>query len=213
MKNWHICKNDLKYALTIFRHPIDEFWEMKRAAKGNIAVVILLMALYFMAVIFNRQTLSFMYNTQYNIPLDIAFQLRIFIFPLAIFCIANWSVTTLMDGKGTFLDIFMVVGYSLQILILFNLITPILSHMLSLNEAAYLSMINIGGMTWFCMMVFIGIQQVHEYSIGKTVITFLLTVFAAAIILFICMLFFSLIQEITGFFYSIYRELSLRIYG
>ncbi|MGO4843943.1 hypothetical protein AB4144_67850, partial [Rhizobiaceae sp. 2RAB30] len=33
--------------------------------------------------------------------------------PFILFCVANWSLTTLMDGEGKFLEIITAVGYSL----------------------------------------------------------------------------------------------------
>ena len=60
-------------------------------------------------------------------------------------------------------------------------------------------------------MIFVGIKTIHEYSIGKMFATLFLTAAAAAIIIFICLLFFSLLQELGSFVYSIYREISLRI--
>ena len=60
-------------------------------------------------------------------------------------------------------------------------------------------------------MLLLGIQEIHEYSKGKMVSTLLLTVIGAAIIVFVALLFFSLLQELGSFVYSIYREFSLRL--
>lgn len=206
-------RQDLRYALTVLRHPIDEFWEMKRLQKGSTSTAVLLVVFLFLAILFDRQARSFMHNTQYNTPLDVFYELRVMLIPMVLFVLANWSVTTLMDGKGTIRDIFWVLAYSLQPLILMRVAVALISYVLSLNDSAYLKILIVLGWIWFGMMVYIGIMQVHEYSFGKTFITLLLTAVAAVIITFICLLFFSLIQELVGFGYSIYRELFLRIYS
>ena len=108
-------------------------------------------------------------------------------------------------------DIFLVTCYSLLPLILFWLGTPLISHLLSLNDAAYLHLLDAFGYLWMGLMVFIGIQQVHEYSFGRMFSTLLLTLVSALIVVFIALLFFSLLQELYAFLYSIYRELSLRL--
>ncbi|MBP3388655.1 MAG: YIP1 family protein, partial [Clostridia bacterium] len=59
-------------------------------------------------------------------------------------------------------------------------------------------------------LMVIGIKEVHQYSWLKTICTLFLTAVAALIILFICLLFFSLVQEIIGFFYSIQKEIIMR---
>lgn len=206
-------KADFRYALTVLRHPIDEFWEMKRGQKGNVFVASLMVVFLFLATIFDRQARSFVHNMHYNTPLDVFYELRMLLIPGILFIVANWSITTLMNGKGTAKDIFLATGYSLQPLILMRMVVPLLSYVLSLNDSAYLKIVEIMGWVWFGLMLYIAISQIHEYSLGKTFLTLILTVVAAIIIVLICLLFFSLIQELAGFVYSIYREMFLRIYS
>ena len=210
--NWP-TKADLRYALTVLRHPIEEFWEMKRVQKGNVFVGLLMIVLLFLATLFDRQTRSFMHNMQYNVPLDVFQELRTLLIPIILFIVANWSVTTLMNGKGTAKDVYMAVCYSLQPLILMHVVVPLVSYALSLDDSAYLKIVEVLGWIWFGLMLYIAISQIHEYSLGKTFVTLIITAVAAVIIVLICMLFFSLIQELAGFVYSIYRELFLRLYS
>lgn len=211
-ENWP-TKADLRYALTVLRHPIDEFWEMKRTQKGNVFVALLMVVLLFLVTLFDRQARSFMHNIHYNTPLDVFYELRMLLIPGVLFIVANWSVTTLMNGKGTIKDIFLATCYSLQPLILMHIVVPLLSYALSLDDGAYLKIVEILGWLWFALMLYIAITQVHEYSLGKTFLTLIITAVAAIIIVLICLLFFSLIQELVGFVYSIYREMFLRIYS
>lgn len=203
----------IKGALYILRHPIDGFWEMRFRDKGSLPVALLLMAVYFAVIIVDHQARSFMFNSNYNTSLDLFYQLRVFLLPVVLAVISNWSVTTLMDGKGRLGDIVKVLGYSFQPLILFTVASTLLTHVLSLNELAYLTIFEGIGVAWFCMMVFIGLMQIHEYNGSKTVFVLVLTVISALIVAFISLLFFSLLQEIAGFVYSIYREFTLRMYG
>ena len=82
---------------------------------------------------------------------------------------------------------------------------------MTLNELVYLQMIDAVGYGWMLLMLVLGIQEIHEYSMGKMVKTTILTIIGAAIIVFIALLFFSLLQELGSFIYSVYREFSLRI--
>jgi len=205
-------KKDLSFAFYIMRHPSDGFWDMKYCKKGSLLCSLLIMASFIVVSIIDTIARSFMFNDHYNTPLDIPYQLRIILIPILIFCIANWSVTTLMDGKGTFLDIVMMLGYSFLPLVIFKFLSMQLTHLISLNELVYLKMFEMVGTGWFCILVFIGMLKIHEYSFSKGFATLILTAISSVIIIFICLLFFSLIQEIAGFIYSIYREISLRIF-
>lgn len=201
----------MKQALYILRHPIYGVWEMKRKKTGRYRDGLILIVLAIAAVTFNRQMRAFVFNNAYNVPLDMLKQVAIVVLPVMLFTLANYSITTLSDGKGGFKDIFMVTCYSLMPLIIFQVATPILTHVMSLNELTYLTIIDFAGYAWTGLMLLLGIQEIHEYSLKKMFSTVVLTVIGAAIIVFVALLFFSLLQELGSFIYSIYREFSLRL--
>lgn len=201
----------MRFLLYLLRHPADGFWEIKHENKGKLRVALGILLAVLLSEILKRQTTGFIFNDNYNVPLDIFFQIRLLILPVFLFCISNWALTTLMDGKGTFSEIFIVLCYSFLPMIFFNVLYSLLSNVFSLSDFAYLALINVLGIGWTCLMLFIGIQVIHEYSFGKMLLTTLLTVLSAAVVIFICLLFFSLLQEMGNFIYSIYREISLRI--
>lgn len=201
----------MKQALHILRHPIYGVFDMKREKTGRYRDGFILILLTIAAVIFNRQMRAFVFNAYYNVPLNIMKEIALVVIPVVLFSLANWSVTTLAEGKGGFKDIFLVTCYSLMPLIIFQTVTPIISHLMTLNELAYLQMIDAVGYGWMLLMLVLGIQEIHEYSMGKMIKTTILTIIGAAIIVFIALLFFSLLQELGSFLYSVYREFSLRI--
>lgn len=203
--------NKRHYALRTMIHPIDCFWEMKFEKRGSLWKAIGLSALLFLVLIFDRQVRAFPFNTSFNTPLDLGYQFRTFLVPVALFCLGNWTITTLMDGKGTMRDIFTVLSYAFVPVILIRVPTAILSNVLTLNEATYLRLVDYTAIAWAAVLLFVGIMTVHQYSFVKTVATLLLTVCSALIIIFVCLLLFSLLQELIGFLYSIYREITLRI--
>lgn len=201
----------MKQALYILRHPIYGAWEMKRKKTGRYRDGLILIVLAIAAVTFNRQMRAFVFNNAYNVPLDMLKQIALVVLPVVLFTLANYSITTLTDGKGNFKDIFLVTCYSLMPLIIFQVVTPILTHVMSLNEMTYLRILDLIGFGWMAVMLLVGIQEIHEYSATKMVSTLILTVIGAAIIVFIALLFFSLLQELGSFLYTLYREFSLRL--
>jgi hypothetical protein len=53
---------------------------------------------------------------------------------------------------------------------------------------------------------------VHDYSPGKTLIFLVVTVVGAMIIIFLILVFFSLLGDAASYFISLYREIAFRLY-
>ena len=87
----------------------------------------------------------------------------------------------------------------------------ILSNFFALDEGSFITIISYIGLVWTAMVMFVGLSAIHEYSVGKTVVSILLTVFAMAVMLFLIILFYTLITQTVSFVISIIQEVSLRM--
>ena len=66
------------------------------------------------------------------------------------------------------------------------------------------------GIAYGVIMILIGIMQVHNYTLGKTLITLFLTFVALLIIVFLILLLTNLLGMVYNFFRSIYTEIIFR---
>ena len=66
------------------------------------------------------------------------------------------------------------------------------------------------GIAYTLFMMLIGIMTVHNFTLGKTIITIFLTLVALLIIVFIILLLVDLINQVYSFLFSIYQELMFR---
>ena len=132
--------------------------------------------------------------------------------PFLVLCVANWGLSTLFDGKGRFRDIYMAMCYALVPYILIQLPLVLISHAISFDEYAYYTVLASLSVIWCVALAFIGLMQVHDYSAGKTVIFLIATIFGAMVILFLVLVFFSLLSDAVGYFVSLYREIVFRLY-
>lgn len=60
-------------------------------------------------------------------------------------------------------------------------------------------------------LIFTGTMVIHEFTVKREIVTVILTLVAMGVIIFVALLFFSVIQQMQGFIYSIYKELTLRM--
>lgn len=107
-------------------------------------------------------------------------------------------------------NIYIVSSYSLIPVIILLLPATIISHFLVLSESTVLSfMVNIAYM-WAILLIFFGTMTVHNYGLGKQVVVTVLSIVGIAIILFLILLFVSVIGRISTFIVNIYNEISFR---
>jgi hypothetical protein len=198
----------LKYAMF---HPFDGFYETKYRKKGSLLIATIILILYGIL-----QCVKFQYTgfVMYQNPVHEMNSIQIFISSLSIlllFTVSNWTVTTLFNGKGNLKDIFIVLCYSLVPVIFVTSITVFVSNFVIVEEVMILRALMGIGMVWFIFLLISGLCVIHEYSFGVNLITLLATFIAAAIIVFLGVLFFTLLEKMFSFVLSIGQEFMRRL--
>ena len=149
-------KSDVKFAFHILSHPFDGFWDMKREHKGKLYIAIACILLFAVTNVFSAEFTGFLFNKTKFELVDFLFELEKVGIIFLLICTANWSVTTLLDGEGTFRDIVMVFGYSCLPISLIKIPTAIISNIASYSESVYINILNAGAMIWFVVLLFFG---------------------------------------------------------
>jgi hypothetical protein len=204
----------LEYVKTPFYvliHPFDGFWDVKYENKGKLWAAFCILLLLTITMILERQLAGFLVNFNDPRKLNSIDEFKTIIIPFFLWCVANWSLTTLMDGEGKFRDIVIVTGYALLPIVLIHLPNTLFSNFITDRESAFYFFFNTLAFIWFLWLLFIGTMTVHQFSVTKTLVTMLLTLVVAGIIIFLGLLIFSLLQQIANFILTIYQELSLRV--
>ncbi|MCR5585331.1 MAG: YIP1 family protein [Lachnospiraceae bacterium] len=198
---------ELKYGFHVIFHPFSGFWELKREHRGSLAAALTFVGIFIMLTTFEKQTTGFLFNSvrlkDVNVVVDILTVTLIYV----LWCVANWCLTSLMDGEGNMKDIFIAMGYAVLPMILIRLPMIALSLGLTAEEGTFYYVFSYLSYIWTGLLVFFGTMVTHQYSFKKTVLTCVLTVLGMAIIMFIGLLFFSVIQQMITFFTTIYKEI------
>ena len=200
----------LKFATRIMTHPFDGFWDMKHEKRGTIAAAVTFMVLTILALICNHQFAGFIFNQNKASELDVVMQIVSVAGPVLIWCIANWCLTTLFDGEGSFKDIFMATGYSLAPLVLFIFPAVLLSNVLAIEEQAFYDLMFTIPLIWLAILLFSSTLTIHQYTPLKTVGIILFIILGMLIIIFIALLFFTLLQSLSGFISELFEEIMQR---
>ena len=67
------------------------------------------------------------------------------------------------------------------------------------------------GFVWCYGMVFLGMMITHQYTVKKAIATAILSIIGMAVIAFIVVLVFFLVQQVFGFVVQLYTEVSFRL--
>lgn len=198
---------ELKYGLHVIFHPFDGFWDLKREKRGSLAAALTFVALTIFITTFEKQCTGFLFNTvrltDINVVVDILTVLMLYV----LWCVSNWCLTSLMDGEGKMKDILIATGYALLPIILIRLPMVIMSLAITAEEGTFYYVLDTVSYLWAGALVFFGTMVTHQYSLKKTVLTCLCTILGMAIILFIGLLFFNVIQQMLTFIITVYKEI------
>lgn len=204
-------KEKWKYAFYTVSHPMDAYYEIRHREKGSVPIAILLVILFSLSFSINRMSASFVVNDVDPLTVNAITELMAVLLLYLLFCVGNWSITCLMEGEGRLKDIAIAIGYAMTPMIVCFNIATIFSQFVSQEEGAFYWIIMGLGIAYGLLMMMMGIMEVHNYTLGKTLITVFLTFIAMFIIIFVVLLFVDLINQVYSFFYSIYQELIFRV--
>jgi len=196
----------------ILFHPIDGYEELAYHKSGRISISLLILAAWFVGTVLQYQFTGFIFNTRRIENLNVLLLFATSVFPAVLWAISNWCFCSLLDGKGTFKNIFIFNIYALTPYVISLYITILLSNVFVLEEGAFLNILLTVGIAWSMFLVFCAVKVVHHYSSPKTFVSIFLTAVGVLVIVFLLSMCFSLIQQVVSFVKTIMQELQYRFY-
>lgn len=209
-KRWKGYGQELKFSLHVITHPFNGFWDLKHEKKGSIRMMWTLLIATFAVQILGKQLTGYLFNNGDPLKLNILAELAQFALLFLLWCTANWCLTSLMDGEGSYKDICMATAYALVPYIVLQIPAILLSNILSGREEAVYSLLISLSYLWTGFLLFFGMMVTHQYTLLKSIITAILTLLGMAVIIFIGLLFMNLLNQMVGFFTNLYQEVSFR---
>ncbi len=202
-------KLESKYTFPLYTlfHPADGFQQLKPRKIGSWRVVSILLVALFITFTLDFFATGFIFNvnrmSDYSLPIMMVKTIGI----AFLFIISNWAVCTLFNGNGNLKEIACVTAYSLLPLIGAMLINVVASNFLTLSEGAIMDIILVVGILWTVLLLLSGLAAIHEYTMTQSLFSAIATVIGMAVIVFLMIMFFSLMQQTASFVQSVVDEL------
>ena len=201
---------ELLYPFHLCFHPFDGFWDLKHEKRGSVRAATTILGITVVAMFYNSIGKGYLFNPEDKYS-TIFVSLISIVIPVVLWSVANWCLTTLFDGEGSFKDIYIATCYSLSPLPIFLIVSTVLTNIMTTTEGSMVNLLVTIGFIWVIMLLFFGTLVTHDYSLGKNVITILGTILAMVIIMFVIILFGSLIMKMVTFVIAIFKEVGNRM--
>ena len=203
-------KEELLYAIHIIFHPFDGFWDLKHEKRGSVRSGFVILIITIVAYFYSSIGKGYIFNPRTSYA-DIFGSITAVVAPLLLWVVANWCLTTLFEGEGSMGDIFTASCYALTPLPIIITITTLMTNFLAQNEGGIITMLNSFAYIWLGILVVIGMMSTHDYTVGKNILTSVATIVGMAFIMFLMILFTSLVGKIIMFVVQIVEEISYRL--
>ena len=201
----------MPYAFHVVIHPFDGFFRLKTEKRHHsVPCAVLLYVFLAVSTVLRKQALNFMFTEDANLNINIFLDMLVSVLPYLLWGIANWCFTSLMDGDGSYRDIFCATGVALIPMTVCNILQIPLSYMLNLEESTIYTFVGGVGIFYTYALLFLGMIVTHQYSFGKGIVTAVLTILGMLTIAFVAILLAYLVQQIYDFVYDLASEIKYR---
>lgn len=214
LKKWwnSVIDEVIRFPLYVLTKPFKAFSDVKYEGKGSLPACI-----FFMFVLMLLSVMRQSYTGAIFVEVEPRFMniwsVMVGVLAQTILLVAaNWSVSVLTNGSGSFKEIFMVAMYAQYPYMWLSALYLVLSHILSLDEKALLSFCIALGIVCIVFYGFIGLVSVHCYGFFQGIASVLLTILALIIIIFIILMLVSMGSELVNFVSTVYKEIVLNYF-
>lgn len=206
-------KPKVKSILIMFkyiRHPLDAIYYVRYDKRIKIynafIVLVLLLAVYLLSLVGT----GFLFT---NVVLEktiLIKELSKVVLPIVLFVISNYLISSLMSGEGSFKSIAINTMGSLMPIVIVLPWIVLISNALTLNEGFLYYFPMVVMFIWTFVLLFVVIKETHNYSVGKTIVNFLLTALMMAILVIVLILLYLVFAQLIGFFVDLFKEVVFR---
>ena len=199
-----------KRILKVMGAPSSELWEMKYYKTWPILPTVVILLAWYASEVLTAFGTDFKFNYRNLTEVNILYTLGATVGLFLLFTVVNWAVTTLMDGKGKLREIFCAASYALILWVIARFVCVGLSHFVIMEEGTFMTIIEAFAILYSVLLFMAAMMTIHDYTLLKAIVAVGLTAAGIVFVLFLLVLFFGLMQQVTLFGQTVYMELQLR---
>ncbi len=196
-----------RLSISALRNPRDTFIDIKVYKKGSYLVAVGLLIIYYISAVMKVTNGGFSFVSFDTADFNALFILLRTVCLVLLFTLCFWAISALQGGMGKLGEIFITTCYSLQPMIIANVIYIILTNVMIPSEIGFLDLFMSVMMVYTAFILCMGLTTVNNFEFGKFIWVSVLTIAGMVVVLFVGMVILMLIQLITAFAKTIVFEL------
>jgi len=200
---------ELRYSLTILKHPFDAFLSIRRMNVASLKSAWIVFGTFITVYIVNLYGTGYLFRT--GNASQVWIELLVVLVVFGLFVVVNYLVSTLADGEGRLRDVFIASSYSLMPFILFVLPMTVFSHVLTYNEEFIYSMYHTVIVSWTVLLLLISITAIHNYTFFETIKYTIIILFGMFLMVLLGVLIYSFVGQLWVFIVSLIKEVIYRV--
>ncbi len=208
--NQHKFYREMVFPFSLFKHPGDGYYGIKRENKGSNLTALIYVLLFFLMYILWIYKTSFLFNDVMPSEINLFQQVVMIFLPFFLWVGANYLVSSIRDGEGKLSDVFQASAYTLLPMIITFPILTLVSNGLTYNEAFIYDTLLWIGIVVTVIYFIIMVKEIHFYDMRPTISNILISIFTAIMIVAMLAIVYLLLTEVYGLLYDIVRELTNR---
>lgn len=196
----------------ILFHPLEAYdiIKLERDTQIKVLPAVLLVLLAGLEKYAANFLVSFQFREKEPGSVNLWIEMAYVVIPIAVWVIANFCMTSIMDGESKPKEIFVTAAYCLAPFIVLTPIRVALSHVLGDGEAGFYYFLQSAALVWVVLLMFFALLRQNDYGLFKAIgVTLMCVLFMAifmAVFVFLASLTIQLVSSVQEIFQEIERK-------
>lgn len=204
----------LKISLAVIFHPVDTYQYIKkdRSKFSYLPILVLLflvVAVRAFSIYFTHYPLASVEPRDANLFLESA---KILL-PALTWVLASYAITTIIDGETLLRENLLAMVYSMLPYIIFSIPLTLVSRVFDKGESNLFNTLQVIIWIWVILLFLINLKAMNNYTIRKTILISLLSIFTMALLWATIMLFFAITNQFFHFIKEVMLEFRMKMLG
>ena len=198
--------DDMLFMFSFLRHPVNSFYDLKIKARGSYLSATLWYVLFLGVFLHAQFGRDFLFTPVAVEDIDFGALILGFLAIFVLFVGANYLVTSIQDGEGSFGVIYKMTIYSMGPMILSIVLVTVMSYFLSYNEEFLIKLVEFIAPIWSLIILMVGLVEVQNYTVGQSVKSIIISLGFMLVVAIILLMVFIMAEQLYDFFEVIIRE-------